>query len=405
MLVSFHAGFRRSPEISTHAQAQAVYTAWEANFAETAPFVDKCLDPQRDERIRDLVGRYLRGREPLFTARIEAGKVCDGHGDLQAEDIFCLDDGPRNLDCVEFDDELRYADVLADVAFLVMDLERLGRPDAASAFAEAYEVLAGERFPLSLLHHYCAMRAYVRAKIACLRHDQGDESARADAGHLHGLALEYLETAQVRLVLIGGLPAIGKSTLAARLATSQGWALLRSDEVRKELFAPEPGSSGPLGYGQGIYDDEKTATTYRVLLERAGDALSLGRSVVIDASWSREVWRHWASDLAARSVSGFWELLCDLDGGEASRRLTSRIEAGSDVSDATPEVAALMAGSLEPSPSATVVETSATPARLLPRFSISSRSHPRVLVRHRISSKAEGCPNRTLFCPVNAADD
>ena len=39
-----------------------------------------------------------------------------------------LSDGPRVLDCLEFDDELRYGDVLADVAFLAMDLERLGAP-------------------------------------------------------------------------------------------------------------------------------------------------------------------------------------------------------------------------------------------------------------------------------------
>jgi aminoglycoside phosphotransferase family enzyme len=52
--------------------------------------------------------------------------VRDGHGDLLADDIFLLDDGARILDCLEFDPRLRYGDVLADVAFLAMDLERLG---------------------------------------------------------------------------------------------------------------------------------------------------------------------------------------------------------------------------------------------------------------------------------------
>jgi len=62
--------------------------------------------------------------------------VRDGHGDLLAEDIFLLDDGLRVLDCIEFNDRLRHGDVLADVAFLAMDLERLGEPALAARFLD-----------------------------------------------------------------------------------------------------------------------------------------------------------------------------------------------------------------------------------------------------------------------------
>ena len=58
----------------------------------------------------------------------------DGHGDLLAEDVFCLDDGPRMLDCLEFDDNLGHVDGLDDAAFLAMDLARLDRPDPAERF-------------------------------------------------------------------------------------------------------------------------------------------------------------------------------------------------------------------------------------------------------------------------------
>ena len=40
------------------------------------------------------------------------GRIVDGHGDLLADDIFCLDDGPRILDCLDFDDRLRWLDGL-----------------------------------------------------------------------------------------------------------------------------------------------------------------------------------------------------------------------------------------------------------------------------------------------------
>jgi aminoglycoside phosphotransferase family enzyme len=54
----------------------------------------------------------------------------DGHGDLLGDDIFCLDDGPRILDCLDLDDRLRWLDGLDDAAFLAMDLERRFRQRA-----------------------------------------------------------------------------------------------------------------------------------------------------------------------------------------------------------------------------------------------------------------------------------
>ena len=48
----------------------------------------------------------------LLDERIARGRIVDGHGDLLADDIFCLDDGPRILDGLEFDDRLRWGDVL-----------------------------------------------------------------------------------------------------------------------------------------------------------------------------------------------------------------------------------------------------------------------------------------------------
>ena len=368
-LVTFHAGALRSTDISAAATGPALRAAWESNFAQTDTFVGPELDERAEQRLRSLASRYLEGREPLLASRIAAGHVCDGHGDLQAEDIFCLDDGPRILDCIEFDDTLRYGDVISDVSCLAMDLERLGRFDAAAELLRNYQELAGDRFPESLVRHHSALHAYVRAKVACLRHAQGEQRVLREARHLHGLALKHLELGRVRLVLVGGLPGTGKSTVSAGLAATRGWVVLRSDEVRKELTGSMSRQSAGStskdpaapAYRDGIYDAETTAATYRVLLERARDALCLGESVVLDASWSDSRWRKTAADVAARSSSDLVELRCDLDPHEADRRLTSRNEQGADVSDATPEVAALMAREFDPWPLAAVVDTSVSP--------------------------------------------
>ena len=145
-----------------------------------------------------------------------AGRARDGHGDLLADDIFLLDDGPRVLDCLEFDDALRLDDVLADVAFLAMDLERLGRPDLAERFLAAYRAASGDTWPSSLAHHHIAYRAQVRAKVSAIRAEQGVPDSADKAQALLRLALAHLEAGRVRLVLVGGLPGTGKSTARSR---------------------------------------------------------------------------------------------------------------------------------------------------------------------------------------------
>ena len=121
------------------------------------------------------------GGRPLFEARIRGGRVLDGHGDLLAEDISCLADGPRILDCLDFDDRLRWVDGLDDAAFLAMDLERLGAGELAEQFTGCYLEYSGDSGPVSLRHHYTAYRAFVRAKVSCLRCRQGDPAAGGEA--------------------------------------------------------------------------------------------------------------------------------------------------------------------------------------------------------------------------------
>ena len=159
VLSSFHETTARSSEISASASPSALMHKWQANFEEVERLVDSSLDPQVETEIRRLVVRWLESHQALLEARIADGHICDGHGDLQASDIYCLDDGIRILDCLEFSDSLRWDDVCADVAFLAMDLERLGHPGEADTFVQAYERHSGHGVPLTLLHLHIALRA------------------------------------------------------------------------------------------------------------------------------------------------------------------------------------------------------------------------------------------------------
>jgi uncharacterized protein len=223
-LAAFHATARRDPQITAQGGRDALRARWTDNFAELRGFRGTVLDDALIAELQRRALRFLDGREPLLAARQLTGRIIDGHGDLLTDDIFCLEDGPRVLDCLEFDDRLRYLDGLDDAAFLAMDLEYHGAAQLGARFLDWYAEFAGDPAPAALRHHYIAYRALVRAKVACLRSEQGDASvhdeSREQAQHYADIAARHLRTAEVRLVLVGGLPGTGKSTLSDALADS-----------------------------------------------------------------------------------------------------------------------------------------------------------------------------------------
>jgi predicted kinase len=305
--------------------------------------------------IERLVRRYVAGRKRLFDCRIEQGRVVDGHGDLLAEDVFCLDDGPRVLDCLEFDDRLRYVDGLDDAAFLAMDLEQLGAPEAATYFLARYGEYSGDPAPPSLWHHYVAYRAFVRAKVSVIQARQGAPGAEAAARRLASMALRHLRTSAVGLTLVGGLPGSGKSTLSGALADRLGVTLLSSDRMRKELAGIPAEQSAAADYGEGLYTPEWTARTYAALLERAAALLSSGESVVLDATWSDAAQREAALHLADRTSADLVALHCQVPGELSAARLSTRAPG---ISDAGLDIATAMAAREPPWPEAVPVDTS-----------------------------------------------
>jgi hypothetical protein len=356
-LAAFHSAADSSAEISSYASGDAVEEMWSRNLAETEPFVGRVLDRAAFERITTRVGRYMAGREPLFLSRATSRHARDGHGDLLADDVFCLDDGPRVLDCIEFDDHLRWGDVVSDVAFLAMDLERIGAADAADRFLAWYREFSGETYPSSLSDLYIAYRASVRAKVACLKHEQGDAPSRDRARELIDLCDRRLARGRIRLMLIGGLPGTGKSTVAEDLSDRTGWTVLRSDEIRKDITGTEHSSTERHTFGEGIYSDEVTARTYAVMLSHARALLEHGETVILDASWVSAAERARAADLAEATASDLIEIRCVLDADTAAERMRRRRDEETDPSDADADVARAMAAVMDPWPNALDLDT------------------------------------------------
>jgi aminoglycoside phosphotransferase family enzyme/predicted kinase len=355
LLATRHAEQRRSPDVDEQGTRDALASRWEATFAQIRALPGEGRPPEGVDDVERLVRRYLAGRDELFERRIEQGRVVDGHGDLLADDIFCLDDGPRVLDCLEFDDHLRYVDGLDDAAFLAMDLEQLGAPQHAAFFLAAYSEYSGDPAPSSLRHHFVAYRAFVRAKVALIQARQGTPGAQAAARRLTVTALRHLRTSAVGLTVVGGLPGSGKSTLSGALADRLGVPLLCSDRLRKELAGLPADRSAAAGYEEGIYTPEWTHRTYEALLDRASALLRNGESVVLDATWSDPRQREAALRRAEATSADLVALHCQVPDEVSTARLNTRAPG---LSDADLDVAAAMAATEQPWPQAVVVDTS-----------------------------------------------
>ena len=341
VVARFHERAERSPVINAQGEAGAIERRWSDNLSELKRYADTSdVSAETVTRIQRLVAEFISGREPLFAHRIEQGLIVDGHGDLLADDIFWVHGEPALLDCLEFDDELRYVDCVDDAAFLAMDLEFLGRKALGDHFLERYATHSAHAAPSALQHFYIAYRAVVRAKVDCVRLSQGKSQAAEDAARHLAIAVRHLQDGGVRLALVGGNPGTGKSTLAHALAESTGAQVISTDDVRRELrdAGAITGDSGVLD--QGLYSPENVAKVYEVALRRASLRLTNGQSVILDGTWRDPRMRAHAHRLASETHSAVVELMCSATVDTAAGRIATRRPGNSEV---TPEIAAAMA--------------------------------------------------------------
>ena len=357
-IAAFHAAAEGGESVAAFGRFEVVAGNARENFAQAEPWAGLTVSRAVFDRLRTLTHAELERLRPLIERRAAAGVPRDTHGDLHLDHVYLFPDRPPPgdvviIDCVEFNDRFRYADPVADMAFLAMDLGFHGRRDLAEAFAAAYFRAAGDVEGEQLLPFYAAYRAAVRAKVEGMQLDEREvpEEARASAlgrAKAHWLyALGELEASARRpcLVLVGGLPGAGKSTLAAGLADWAGFHVVRSDAVRKELAGLPADAPAPAADRGGIYTPEMTERTYAECLRRAEQAVFDGRRVIVDASFGADRHRRQFLAAAARlAVPGVF-LHCQAPPDVAKGRLAGRRH---DPSDADWVVHQAAAGRWEP---------------------------------------------------------
>jgi hypothetical protein len=234
---------------------------------------------------------FLDARRDQLEARGRAGLVRDCHGDLRAEHVIVPERGDTYVyDCIEFNPELRQIDVAADVAFLVMDLTRLGANSLGLHLVAEYRRAGGDLGDDALLFFFASYRAWVRAKVACIRareltgEDPERERVRGEAREMVRLGHRFAWRSRGPLVLIVcGVSGTGKTTVARQVAELSGWPHLSSDVTRKRLAGLGATERG----GAEVYSRERTIETYGELGRVAAEGLERDGGAIVDATFHR----------------------------------------------------------------------------------------------------------------------
>ncbi|HFE36965.1 MAG TPA: aminoglycoside phosphotransferase, partial [Gammaproteobacteria bacterium] len=111
---------------------------------------------------------YERLKE-IFLSRKNDGFVRECHGDLHLRNIAIVGDEVIAFDCIEFNEDLRWNDVISEIAFVCMDLDDHHCPELASRFLNHYLALTGDYAGLKVFNYYLVYRATVRAMVSCIR--------------------------------------------------------------------------------------------------------------------------------------------------------------------------------------------------------------------------------------------
>lgn len=308
-----------------------------AGFAAEAAGI---LEPDRCARLTERARFALDRSGTLLDQRREDGFVRHCHGDLHLRNVVLLGGRPTLFDAIEFNDEISSIDVLYDLAFLLMDLWRLGLPRHANALWNGYLSNTGDMDGLQLMPLFLSCRAAVMAKTAATAANlQTDASRRLRmqmvANDCLTLAEAFLQPTAPCLIAVGGLSGSGKSTLALALAAFVGAApgavVIRSDQIRKRLCGVHPlVRLGPEGYTDAV-----SRRVYASVMAQANQVVRGGYTAIADAVFAtpadRETIQHVAKAAGVPFVGLWLEAPVPMLVERVERREADVSDAGIDV--------------------------------------------------------------------------
>ena len=278
---------------------------------------------------------------PYLIARKQNGFVRECHGDLHLDNITLIDGVPTLFDGIEFNDEFRWIDGISDLAFLLIDLDFREQAGLKRRLFSQYMNITGDHDAMALLSFYRVYRSLVRAKISALRFSQLDNKS-ADYQHYRQITLQYIlqaksdafNTQPPQLILLQGVSGSGKSYLSKQLLEQIEAVVISSDIERKRLFGVKATHRVTECEKTALYSAEMSQKTYDRLQALSSQILTLGTSVIVDATFLKQTHRLPFFELAKRLGVDCKVLYIETDEATAKYAIESRLALNNDPSDA-----------------------------------------------------------------------
>jgi len=343
LIAMFHQNITIAEEDNEFGNFENILRPVDENFS---MLTENLKDKNLNKKINDLhfwSTKTAKELKPLFSQRKRDGFIRECHGDLHLRNMAWVNQNPVLFDCIEFDDNLTWIDVISEVAFLYMDLQENDCYQLASRFLNRYLENTGDYSGVRLLRFYLCYRAMVRAKIASIEITQsvGNSSrqlAAKSAFQKYLLQAEkYTRLVAPRLIITHGFSACGKTTISQQLLEQMNAIRIRSDVERKRLFGMQANENVSADIDQSIYTSESNKQTYDKLLELAGVILDSGFSVIVDATFLKFSQRKHFQHLAA--VKKVPYIILDITARASSlrQRIEQREKGASDATRAVLE--------------------------------------------------------------------
>jgi aminoglycoside phosphotransferase family enzyme/adenylate kinase family enzyme len=340
----FHAGIDSADADSPWGSPELVIHPIQENFNTVRLLEHEPEIAQQLDRLEQWMGQKYTDLTGSLAARKADGFVRECHGDMHLGNITLIEDKAMIFDGIEFSDELRWVDVISEISFLIMDLEKRGRPELAQRFLNSYLEQTGDYAGLELLVFYKVYRAMVRAKITAIRLSQDDVmdnellELQQDLHDYINLAESYTSLGQPALIITHGVSGSGKSFTSKLLAMGLPAVHIRSDVERKRLAGLRSDQASSSKFGNGIYSEEANWKTYQRLLDLAEDIIAFGLVVIVDATFLKQEQRRLFAAMADRMLVPFVILNMRVSKQVLRERVRDRLEHGDGVSEANEEI-------------------------------------------------------------------
>jgi aminoglycoside phosphotransferase family enzyme/predicted kinase len=338
-VAAFHATSQKAAADSAFGAPETILRAALANCKSLLAGAASPAERRTIEALHTWTEREHAARNAAFRGRREGGFVRECHGDLHLGNIAVIDGEVTIFDCIEFNEQMRWIDVMSEVAFTAMDLQDRGHAELAHRFVNAYLELTGDYAGLSVLRFYLVYRALVRAKIALLRAIQlppGEARAPLYAerdGYLR-LAEAYARSPEPAILITHGITGCGKTTLSQALLEQIGAIRIRTDVERKRLHGLAPTARSDAATARMLYGADATRRTYDHVLHLAASVAAAGFVAIVDGTFLRRWQRDRFRRLAAELGIPFVIVAFSASEGVLRRRVAERARRGTDASDA-----------------------------------------------------------------------